>query len=531
MAPNGMVASSQPLAVQAGVDILKSGGNAIDAAIAVNAVLGVVEPMSCGIGGDLFAIYWDAATKTLHGLNASGRAPYSANISAYRDEGLDAIPARGPLSWSVPGCVDGWEAIRTRFGRLELEHILSPAIEYAQHGFPVSDIIARDWGSSEELLGQWPGTAATFLPNGHAPKPGEVFRNPDLAKTYRRIAEGGRDSFYQGEIAEGISACSSENGGFLSMRDLQDNTPTWDQPVSTNYRGFDLFELPPSGQGIAALQMVNILEGYDLASMGHNSADALHYQIEAKKLAYADRSKYYADPEFSDVPVEELISKEYAERQRARIDKHRASMDVPPGHPAMVHGDTAYLTVVDKDRNAVSFIQSLFMGFGSGVVAPGLGFPMQNRGQLFALDESHANALVPHKRPFHTIIPAMVMKDGKPFLSFGLMGGDMQPQGHTQIMCNLIDFGMDIQEAGDADRFNHSGSATPTGVPMDSRGGTVDIEPGVLDEVIEELSRRGHVMNRTWQGFGGYQAILIDPLNAMLHGASEPRKDGCAIGF
>ncbi len=531
MAPNGMVATSQPLAAQAGIDILKAGGNAIDAAIAVDAVLGVVEPMSCGIGGDLFAIVYEASTGQLHGLNASGRAPYAATIEFFKKQAMDFIPDRGPLAWSVPGCVDGWESLRRRFGHLTLDQILSPAVGYAMDGFPVSDIIARDWASAESLLSNWTGSGDVYLPNGHAPHPGGVFKNPDLGNTYLQVADQGRDAFYLGNIAEKIVACSEETGGLLTASDLQDHAATWDTPMSTCYRGYDLYELPPSGQGIAALQMVNILEGFDMASMGHNSADALHCLIEAKKLSYADRAKYYADPEFSDIPVQELISKSYADSQRVRINPRKASDDVPPGNPLFERNDTAYMTVVDKDRNAVSFIQSLFMGFGSGVVPPGTGFPMQNRGQLFSLDETHANALVPHKRPFHTIIPAMVMKNGKPLLSFGLMGGDMQPQGHTQIMCNLIDFGMDIQEAGDADRFNHSGSATPTGLPMDADGGQVATEPGVSDDVIQELSSRGHTMVRTVHGFGGYQAIMIDPDTEMLHGASEPRKDGCAIGY
>jgi gamma-glutamyltranspeptidase/glutathione hydrolase len=531
MAPCGMVATSQPLAAQAGIDILKAGGTAVDAAIAVNAVLGVVEPMSCGIGGDLFAIVWDAAAGTLTGLNASGRAPYAASIDLFTQKGLSRIPDRGPLAWSVPGCVDGWACLHSRFGRLAYGAVLAPAIEYAEHGFPVTDIIGRDWAGAEGVLFPWAESARVYLPGGRAPRPGERFRNPDLAQTYRLIARDGREAFYAGEIADRIAACSETEGGLLSRADLRDHRSTWDDPVCTTYRGHTVWELPPNGQGIAALQMLNVLEGFNLSALGHNTAETLHLQIEAKKLAYADRAVYYADPAYAGVPVAALLSKEYAERQRSRIDLHRAAQAVPAGDPALERGDTAYMTVVDRDRNAVSLIQSLYHGFGSGVVPPGTGFPLQNRGRLFSLDPAHRNALQPHKRPFHTIIPAMVTKDGRPWLSFGLMGGAMQPQGHVQVLCNLIDFGMDIQEAGDAARFNHSGSAEPTGEPMAPGGGTVALEPGIPDDVAHTLVEMGHQVVQAVHGFGGYQAILIDPDNGMLHGASEPRKDGCAIGY
>ena len=531
MAPRGMVATSQPLAAQAGIDILKAGGNAIDAAVAVNAALGVVEPMSCGIGGDLFAIVWERESGRLAGLNASGRAPYAATIDYYRGRGHDYIPDTGPLNWSVPGCVDGWARLLERFGTMSLGQVLEPAIFYAEKGFPVSDIIARDWAGSTPLLSPWPESVRVYLPGGQAPGPGAVFRNADLARSYRLVAEGGRDAFYHGEIAEAIVACSRAVGGLFGPEDFRDHASTWDDPVCVDYRGHTVWELPPSGQGIAALQMLNILEGFDLAETGCLSAETLHLQIEAKKLAYADRAEYYADPAFADVPVEALLSRAYADRQRARIDPRRAAVDVPAGDPILRHGDTAYMTVVDEDRNAVSFIQSIFRGFGSGIVPERTGFPIQNRGQLFSLDPAHRNALVPHKRPFHTIIPAMVTRDGNPWLTFGLMGGAMQPQGHVQVLSHMIDFGMDVQEAGDAPRFQHFGSAEPTGAPMEAGGGRVDVEDGISEKAFRRLEEMGHRISRSSHGYGGYQAIRIDADTGMLHGASEPRKDGCAIGY
>ena len=531
MATHGMVATSQPLAAQAGIDILKSGGNAIDAAIAVNATLGVVEPMSCGIGGDLFAIIWDASTQKLVGLNASGRSPYAATVKFFTSKGMAFIPDIGPLNWSVPGCVDGWDQLLQRFGRLSLPEVLAPALDYAENGFPVTDVIAIDWKGAEPLLTPWPDAMRVFFPHGNAPTPGSLFRNPDLARTYRLLAEGGRDSFYLGPVAEQMVSFSRQNGGLFASEDFRDHFSTWDDPVSVNYRGYDVWELPPNGQGIAALQMLNILEGFDLPTFGSNTVDTLHLQIEAKKLAYADRAVYYADPAFADVPVAALLSKTYAERQRSRIVTRKAATEVPEGDPALNRGDTAYLTVVDKEGNAVSLIQSIYRGFGSGIVPGQLGFPLQNRGQSFSLDPNHRNALEPHKRPFHTIIPSMVTKDGQPWLSFGLMGGPMQPQGHVQVLCNLIDFNMDIQEAGDCARFNHSGSAEPTGTPMGADGGIVSLEPAIGTDVAHGLVELGHKVVQTVHGFGGYQAILIDQKTGVLHGASEPRKDGCAIGY
>jgi gamma-glutamyltranspeptidase/glutathione hydrolase len=528
IARNGMAATSQPLATAAAVRVLQEGGNAVDAAIAANAVLGVVEPMSCGIGGDLFAIVWDAKTRRLYGLNASGRAPYAATIAAFRDKGLAAIPTHGPLSWSVPGCVDGWEQLRARFGSKPLAALLAPAIGYASEGFPVSEIIAGDWQTAAPELARVPTSAACFLPGGSAPKTGDVFVNPGLARSLRLVAEKGPDAFYRGPIADGIVAYSSQVGGLFSKKDFEEHTSTWVEPVSTSYRGYDVWELPPNGQGIAALEMLNLLEPYDLKGMGPLSADALHLMIEAKKLAYEDRAKFYADPEFARVPVKSLISKAYAESRKSLIRMDRANERPAPGEPG--EADTIYMTVVDKDRNSVSLIQSNFHGFGSYHVPGDLGFPLQNRGCLFALDESHANRLVPHKRPFHTIIPGFVTKAGALWLSFGVMGGDMQAQGHVQVLCNMIDFGMDVQEAGDAPRFRHLGSSEPTGQRA-SDGGQVAIESGVGDDVLRALEARGHRFVNMPGGFGGYQAIRIDLERGVLIGGSDPRMDGGAMGY
>lgn len=443
MARHGIVATSHPLAAQAGLDVLKAGGNAVDAAIAANAMLGVVEPMSCGIGGDLFAIVWDAKTQKLYGLNASGRSPYNLSRAVFAEKKLESIPAQGVLSWSVPGCVDGWAQLEQRFGSRPLKELLAPSIATAHEGFPVAEVIAWLWKSPEEELARWPTTAAALLVDGRrAPRAGEVFRNPQLAATYRQIAEGGADAFYRGEIARQIVAFSEQNGGYFSLRDFAEHRSDWIEPVATTYRGYDVWELPPNGQGIAVLEMLNILERHDVAALGPGSAEYLHLFIEAKKLAYADRARFYADMDFGDVPVKELISKEYAQRQAARINPERAATDVPPGDPKLAHGDTVYISVVDKDRNCCSLIQSNYYSFGSQIVPGTLGFPLQNRGSLFALDPQHPNRLEPHKRPFHTIIPGMVTKDGRPVFCFGVMGGDMQPQGHVQVLVNLIDFGM-----------------------------------------------------------------------------------------
>lgn len=531
IARHGMVATSQPLAAQAGLEVLRGGGNAADAAIAANAVIGVTEPMSCGIGGDLFVIYWDAKTAKLYGLNASGRSPYALTREIFKSKGLAEIPATGPLSWSIPGCVDGWEELRSRFGTRPLAELLQPAIDYAENGFPVSEIIARGWQSSVRELQEWPDSARTYLPGGKAPDVGEMFSNPRLAHSYRLIAEQGRDAFYRGEIARMIVAFSEKNGGYLTLKDFEDHRCDWVEPVSTNYRGYDVWELPPNGQGIAALEMLNILEAYDLKKMGPFNPDYLHLLIESKKLAFADRARFYSDPDFTKAPVAELISKPYSAQQRRRIHPDKAATDVPAGDPRIAHGDTIYLTVVDKDRNCCSFIQSIYFAFGSQVVPGDAGFALQNRGNLFALDANHPNRLEPHKRPFHTIIPAFVTKDGLPWLSFGVMGGDMQPQGHVQVLVNMIDFGMNVQEAGDAARVQHFGSATPTGRPMAPGGGTVGVESGIPEATLEALRKKGHQLTRAVGSFGGYQAIQIDHKHGVLHGGSDPRKDGAAVGY
>jgi gamma-glutamyltranspeptidase / glutathione hydrolase len=528
LARGGMAATSQPLATAAAIRVLQEGGNAVDAAIAANAVLGVVEPMSCGIGGDLFAIVWDAKAKKLYGLNASGRAPYAATIDFYRSKGFAQIPTSGPLSWSVPGCVDGWDQLRARFGSKPMPDLLAPAIAYAEEGFPVSEIIAGNWKDSATSLARVPTSAACFLPGGKAPKFAEVFRNPDLARSLRAIARDGRDAFYKGSMVDTMVSYSKSVGGLFERKDFEDHSSTWVDPVSTNYRGYDVWELPPNGQGIAVLQMLNLLEPHDLKAMGPQSADELHLMIEAKKLAYEDRAKFYADPEFARVPVAELISKPYAARRGNLISADHANDRPGPGDP--LAADTIYMTVVDKDFNAVSLIQSNFSGFGSGHVAGDLGFPIQNRGALFALDPAHANRLEPHKRPFHTIIPGFVTRDGKPWLSFGLMGGDMQAQGHAQVLVNIIDHGMDVQSAGDAPRFSHSGSSTPTGLHA-SGVGTVALESGIGPDVRKALEARGHKIVNATGAFGGYQAIRIDVEKGVLIGGSDPRKDGQAMGY
>lgn len=531
VAPRGMVATSQPLAAQAGLDILRKGGNAVDAAIATNAALGLVEPMSCGIGGDLFAIVWDAKAKKLYGLNASGRSPYQAARAWFAERNLTEIPQTGPLSWSVPGCVDGWDALRKRFGSMSFEQVLEPSIRYAEDGFPVSEVIAGHWHTAEPVLRQHPDAAKTYLRDDRAPAAGELFKNPFLGRSYREIARHGRDGFYKGRLAREMVAFSEKNGGLFAPKDFEDHTSTWVEPVSTTYRGYEVWELPPPGQGISALQMLNVLEGYDLKKMGPASPDYWHLFLEAKKLAYADRSRYYADPEFGKLPTAELISKPYAERRRKLIDLNRAMTKVEPGDPKLARSDTVYLTVVDEHRNCVSLIQSIYYGFGSGLVPGDLGFALQNRGTLFALDAGHLNRLEPHKRPFHTIIPAFVTHDGQPWFVFGVMGGDMQPQGHVQVLCNLIDFGMNVQAAGEAPRLQHLGSATPTGQPGDENGGIVEAEQGISPAIVEDLARRGHRIARTAVNSGGYQGILIDPKTNMLHGGSEARKDGCAVGY
>ena len=532
VADHAMVATSQPLAVETGIEILKRGGTAIDAAIAANAMLGLVEPMSCGLGGDLFAIVWDAADGKLCGLNGSGRAPAAMTRAAFAARDLDRIPLQGPLSWTVPGCVDGWFALHARFGQLPMSELLAPTIETAESGFAVTPVIAGMWQRAVERLREDPGARATFLTDGRAPDTGERVRNPDLARALRAIAENGRDAFYRGTVADHIAEASSQVGGLMAAGDLAAHTSEWVEPISVPYRGYDVWELPPNTQGIAALQMLRLLEGYDLASLGPGSVEWLHLLIEAKKLVYEDRARFYADPADADVPIAGLLSEEYAHNRRSLIDPDQAMTDVVAGDPHLQNGDTVYLTVVDAQGNAVSLIQSIYERFGSGVVCPGTGFAMQNRGSLFHLDPAHANALEPGKRPFHTIIPAFVTENGRPRFSFGVMGGDMQPQGHVQILANLIDFGMNVQQAGNAPRVRHVGSSTPTGDVM-TGGGTVWLEPAFSDAVAEGLRAKGHNVETRDDGllYGGYQGIWIDAESGTLLGGSESRKDGCSQGY
>jgi gamma-glutamyltranspeptidase / glutathione hydrolase len=537
LAQHGMVCASHPLATQAGLDVLKSGGSAVDAAIAANAALGLMEPVSCGIGGDLFAIVYDAREKRLHGLNASGRSPLGLSCEQMKAElarlGRTTIPSHGMLPISVPGAVDGWFELHKRFGKRSMAEVLAPAIRYAREGFPVTELIAHYWDSSvrsaraERLPGAF---LETFAPAGRAPACGEIFKNPDLAGAYSLLAEKGRDAYYRGEIADRIDAFMRANGGWLRKIDFEKHTSTWVEPVSINYRGYDVYELPPNGQGIAALQMLNILEGFDLRAMGFQSPDALHVMIEAKKLAFEDRAKFYADPDFAAIPLKGLLSKAYAAERRKLIRMDRAARTYDAGNPSLQQGDTIYLTTADAEGNMVSLIQSNYRGMGSGIVVPGLGFGFHDRGEMFVFEPGHANVYAPGKRPFHTIIPAFIIKDGQPFLSFGVMGGAMQPQGHVQIVVNIVDFGLGAQEAGDAARWQHEGS-TDYATPRMKTGGWVNLESGIPWGTVAELKRRGHDIRADLGGYGGYQGILWDPKNRVYHGASESRKDGCAMGY
>ena len=550
IATHGMAATSHPLATQIALDVLKAGGSATDAAIAANAALGLMEPTGNGLGGDLYAIVWDAKTKKLHGLNASGRSPLGLSREQLKAElkklGRSSIPPRGFLPISVPGAVDGWFELHAKFGKLPMQDVLAPAIRYAREGFPVTEYIGYLWAvgvrtaQADKLPGAFLQTYcvnAGGLPSealakeGRAPAKGEIFKNPDLANTLALLAEQGRAAFYRGEIAEKTDAFMQANGGYLRKIDFEKHTSTWVEPSSVNYRGYDVFELPPNGQGIAALQMLNILEAYDLKAMGYNSPEALHLMIEAKKLAFEDRAKFYADADFSKIPLKGLLSKEYAAERRKLINPARAGRSYDAGHPALQDGDTIYLTTADAEGNMVSLIQSNYRGMGSGITVPGLGFTFQDRGEMFVLhDDTHANAYAPGKRPFHTIIPAFIMKDGQPWLSFGLMGGAMQPQGHVQIVCNLIDWGMNLQEAGDAARWQHEGSSDYDNPKM-TDGGYVEVESGVPYQTMRALMRRGHNVRLGNGGFGGYQAILRDHANGTYVGASESRKDGHAAGY
>ncbi|MDY0201412.1 MAG: gamma-glutamyltransferase [Tenuifilaceae bacterium] len=528
IAQNGMAATSHPLATQVALDILKDGGSAVDAAIAANAVLGLMEPTGSGIGGDLFAIVWDAKTQKLYGLNASGRSPKAQTLEYFKENGYKQIPSFGPLPVTVPGAVDGWFELHKKFGRKSMHQILAPAIGYAQNGFPVTEVIAYYLERSAFRLGKYPNFSQTYMPNGKMPAKGEIFKNPDLASTYQKIAKGGRDAFYKGDIARTIAKYIQEQGGFLSYEDLASHQSEWVDPVSTNYRGYDVWELPPNGQGIAALQILNILEEYDIASMGFGSAEYLHHFIEAKKIAYEDRAHHYADMQHSKVPLERLISKNYAAERRKLLNPDRAARSYQPGN--MDTPSTIYLTVADKDGNMVSLIQSNYRGMGSGMTPWGLGFVLQDRGEGFNLEEGYLNTYAPGKRPFHTIIPGFITKDGKPYISFGVMGGGMQPQGHVQIVVNMIDFGMNLQEAGDAPRVQHVGSSQPTGEKM-TDGGTVFLESGITWKNIRTLMEKGHKIQWDLGGFGGYQAIMWDAKNGVYYGASESRKDGQAAGW
>ncbi|HUG11647.1 MAG TPA: gamma-glutamyltransferase [Opitutaceae bacterium] len=534
IAQHGMVATSHPLATQAGLDVLKAGGSAVDAAIAANAALGLMEPVGCGVGGDIFAIVWSERDKKLYGLNGSGRSPLGLSYDQLQAElaklNRTTIPPLGMLPISVPGAVDGWFELHAKFGKLPMDQVLAPAIQYAEEGFPLTELIAFYWQFAARFK-DFPGAAyATWMPGGVAPKKGDIFKNPDLAATYRALATGGRDAFYKGGIADKIDAFMRENSGWLRKEDFEKHTSTWVDPVSVNYRGYDVYEIPPNGQGIAALQMLNILESYDLRGMGMNSADALHVMIEAKKLAFEDRAKFYADPEFSKIPLAGLLSKEYAAERRALIDMKRAARTYDAGNPALQQGDTTYLCTADSEGNMVSLIQSNYRGMGSGIMVPGLGFGFQDRGEQFVFDKEHANCYAPGKRPFHTIIPAFVMKDGKPLIAFGLMGGAMQPQGHVQIVVNLVDFDLNLQEAGDAARWQHEGS-TDYDTPKMKTGGWVNLESGIPQEVVRALELRGHDIRSDVGGYGGYQAIMRDHERGIYVGASESRKDGQAAGW
>lgn len=528
IAQNGMACTSQPLATQVALDILKSGGNAVDAAIAANATLGLMEPTGSGIGGDIFIIIWDAKSQKLYGLNGSGRSPKSLSLDYLKQNTNGKIPSFGPLPVSVPGCVDGWFTLHERFGKMEMNKILAPAIQYAKNGFPVSELIAYYMNASANRLKKYKGFAETYMPNGKMPQKGEIFKNLYLANTYEKIAKGGRDAFYKGDIAKTIAKYIKEQGGFLSYEDLAAHKSEWVDPISINYRGYEIWELPPNGQGTAALQILNILKYNDISKMGFGSADYIHTFVEAKKLAFEDRAKFYGDPDFSDIPIRQLVSNEYAQKRNQLINPNQASKKYDAGE--LEQGNTIYMTVADKEGNMVSLIQSNYRGMGSGMTPDSLGFVLQDRGELFSLQEGHANVYEPGKRPFHTIIPAFITKAGKPYISFGLMGGSMQPQGHAQIVVNLIDFGMNLQEAGDAPRVRHEGSSQPTGEKM-TDGGWLNLESGFSYQEIRALLQKGHRIKYAAGGYGGYQAIMWDEQKGVYFGASESRKDGQSAGY
>ena len=522
---NGMAATSHPLATQTAIDVLKSGGNAIDAAIAANAVLGLVEPTGCGIGGDLFAIVWDEKTNQLYGLNSSGPASKKMSIDYVKQQGFEKIPAYGALPVTVPGAVAGWSALHDKFGKLPFENLFNNAIDYANNGFPVTELIAYYLERSSSVFKDYENFSSVWMPSGATPKKGEIFKNPLLAKTYQAIAKTNGQSFYEGSTAAEIIKILNENGNPMSLSDLRNFSPEWVEPVSTNYRGYDVWELPPNGQGIAALQILNILENYDIRKMGFDSAEYVHLFVEAKKLAFEDRAKYYADSNFSSIPTTKLISKEYALERNKLINMNNAAKRFDAG---LEDGDTIYLTVADKYGNMVSLIQSNYRGMGSGIVPDNSGFMLQDRGEMFSMDPNHKNSLIGGKRPFHTIIPAFITKDNEPYISFGLMGGAMQPQGHAQIVINLIDFDMNLQEAGDAPRIRHMGSSEPTGEVMED-GGYLTLESGFSTDIRNQLTELGHTLKDEKGGYGGYQAIML--IDDVYYGASESRKDGQASGY
>ena len=522
---NGMAATSHPLATQTAIDVLKSGGNAIDAAIAANAVLGLVEPTGCGIGGDLFAIVWDEKTNQLYGLNSSGPASKKMSIDYVKQQGFEKIPAYGALPVTVPGAVAGWSALHDKFGKLPFENLFNNAIDYANNGFPVTELIAYYLERSSSVFKDYENFSSVWMPSGATPKKGEIFKNPLLAKTYQAIAKTNGQSFYEGSTAAEIIKILNENGNPMSLGDLRNFSSEWVEPVSTNYRGYDVWELPPNGQGIAALQILNILENYDIRKMGFDSAEYVHLFVEAKKLAFEDRAKYYADSNFSSIPTTKLISKEYALERNKLINMNNAAKRFDAG---LEDGDTIYLTVADKYGNMVSLIQSNYRGMGSGIVPDNSGFMLQDRGEMFSMDPNHKNSLIGGKRPFHTIIPAFITKDNEPYISFGLMGGAMQPQGHAQIVINLIDFDMNLQEAGDAPRIRHMGSSEPTGEVMED-GGYLTLESGFSTDIRNQLTELGHTLKDEKGGYGGYQAIML--IDDVYYGASESRKDGQASGY
>ncbi|OOG43286.1 gamma-glutamyltransferase [Rhodanobacter sp. C05] len=548
LAQHGMAATEQPLASQIAIDILKKGGSAVDAAIAANAALGLMEPVLNGIGGDCFVIVWDPKTHKLYGYNGSGPSAKGRDLAkmqaevkaAYLKAGLpakDHIPAVGSLPITVPGTVDTWGALHDKFGKLSLADDLAPAIGYAQNGFPVTQLVAQYWKGNmaafermHGLIEESANARHTYLIDGHTPAEGEVFRNPDLARTLTMIAKGGRDAFYKGAIAHTIDAYFKRIGGDLRYEDFASHHGEWVTPQSVNYHGYDVYELPPNGQGFAALEMLQLLKGFDLKKMGVGSADAITAMLEAKRLAYEDLAKYYADPRFVDVPMKGLLSEGYADQRRKLIGPEHANPDIGPGDPKLFNGDTTYFTTADKDGMMVSIIQSNYRGMGSGLVADGLGFMFQDRGELYSLKPGAANVYVAGKRPFHTIIPGFVMKDGAPYMSFGLMGGDMQPQGHIQVLTNMIDYGMNVQDAGDAARWRHYGNAEPTGEA--SQGiGTVEMESGFDPAVKTELVKRGYKVVPGTGNFGGYEAIMFDAKQHVYWGATEMRKDGEVIGY